>query len=206
MTSTARIAALTALALATAGCATTDDRRGVADVTRYHLGQPIPAGSVTTEWLAAEGASISPEYRIYADAVAAELGRIGFAAMPSGSSSQYVAGVSFLRASRGTVRTPPKFSIGLGGASFGGGRRGGGVGVGGGISTGFGSKTRDILASELSVQLRRRSDGTIVWEGRAQTQGLSGRPDDQPTATADRLANALFRGFPGESGITISVP
>lgn len=201
-----RFAALALLALATAGCATTGTRRDATDVTRYHLGQPIPAGSVTTEPLAAPGASISPEYRIYADAVGAELGRIGFAPTAAGSSSQYIAGVSFLRSSRGTVRTPPKFSIGLGGGSFGGGRRGGGIGIGGGISKGFGSETRDVLVSELAVQLRRRSDGTIVWEGRAQTSGLSGRPDDQPAATAERLANALFRGFPGESGITISVP
>jgi hypothetical protein len=98
------------------------------------------------------------------------------------------------------VRTPPKFSIGIGGGSF-----GGGGGVGGGLSTGIGSKTRDVLASELFVQLRRRSDGTIVWEGRAQNGGLSGEDTSQPVANADRLARALFKAFPGESGITTTV-
>ena len=194
--------ALTALALAVSGCAATGVERGGTDVTRYHLGQPVPAGNVIVEPLTAPGGAVSPEYRTYADAVATELAVIGFAPAPEGSASQYVAGVSFLRASRGTVRTPPKFSIGIGG----GGYSGGGVGLGGGISTGIGSKTRELLVSELAVQLRRRSDGTIVWEGRAQTQGLSGRADAQPGATASRLAKALFRGFPGESGITISVP
>ncbi|SOB86682.1 protein of unknown function [Sphingomonas guangdongensis] len=194
--------ALAALALAatTAGCATTGDSSGPTDVTRYHLGTAIAPGSVVVEPLTGSGTAISPEYQTYADAVAGELARIGFAPTPSGTSSQYIAGVSFLRTSQGQVRTPPKFSIGLGGGSFG---RGGGVG--GGLSTGFGSKTRDVLATELAVQLRRRSDGTVVWEGRAQRTGLSG-PDNQPGATAQRLAAALMKGFPGESGITTSVP
>lgn len=193
--------ALAALALAvtTAGCATTG-RSGPTDVTRYHLGTPIPAGSVVIEPLATSGAVISPEYQTYADAVAGEMSRLGFAPAPSGTTSQYIAGVSFLRTTAGQVRTPPKFSIGLGGGSFG---RGGGLG--GGVSTGFGSQTRDVLATELAVQLRRRNDGTVVWEGRAQRSGLSG-PDNQPRDIAQRLAAALMKGFPGESGITTSVP
>ena len=80
------------------------------------------------------------------------------------------------------------------------------MGLGGGVSTGSGGRTRDLLVSELFVQLRRRSDGTVVWEGRAQRPALSGTPDGQPTETARRLASALFRGFPGESGITTTVP
>lgn len=202
MSKRAATIALATLALALGGCAVSAVERGGTDVTRYHLGEPIAAGSVVVEPLAAPGATVSPEYRTYADAVAAELASIGFAPVAAGGSSQYVAAVSFLRASRGVVRTPPKFSIGLGG----GGYSGGGVGLGGGVSTGIGGGLRDVIVSELAVQLRRRSDGTIVWEGRAQRQGLAGRTDDQPGLTAARLAKALFRGFPGESGITISVP
>jgi hypothetical protein len=188
-------------ALALIGCATTGGGgRGATEVTRYHLGQPIAPGSVAVEPLASTGA-ISPEYRTYADGVAVELGRLGFAPVSgTAGTSDYIAAVGFQRASRGTVRTPPKFSIGIGGGSFG---RGGGLG--GGIGTGIGSTTREVLVSELFVQLRRRSDGTIVWEGRAQTGGLSGRADTQPVVTAGRLAAALFRGFPGESGITTTV-
>ena len=196
-----RALAVPLAALALGACATTGGggRSGV-EVTRYHLNQPIAPGSVAIEPLAA-ATSISPEYQTYASGVAAELGRLGFAPLAGpGTVSQYIAAVGFQRASRGTVRTPPKFSIGIGGGSFG---RGGGVG--GGLSTGIGSTTRDVLVSELFVQLRRRSDGTIVWEGRAQTGGLSGRDDTQPRLTADRLAAGLFRGFPGESGITTTV-
>ncbi len=197
-----RQASIFVIGLALAGCATTDGGvRSATDVTRYHLGQPIGGGTIAVEPLAAS-ATISPEYRLYADEVARELAGLGFAPAPAGTASQYVAGVSFQRVLRGTIRTPPKFSIGLGGGSF-----GGNVGVGGGVSKGFGSKTRDVVGSELAVQIRRRSDSTVIWEGRAQREGLTGGQNgEQPGATAGRLANALFRGFPGESGITISVP
>lgn len=199
-----RIAILTATALAAvslAGCATTGGGRGGTDVTRYHLGQPIGPGSVVIEPVATNG-TISPEYRLYADSVAGELGKLGFTpASDTTAQTTYIAALSFARTSQGTIRTPPKFSIGIGG-----GTGGYGGGIGGGVSTGFGSKTREVLASELAVQLRRRSDGTIIWEGRAQTGGLSGSGRMQPGASAAGLAAALFKGFPGESGMTISVP
>ena len=75
------------------------------------------------------------------------------------------------------------------------------------MSTGIGGKTRDVYATELWVQLRRRSDGTTVWEGRADRGSLvGGRDGEPPMETAGKLAAALFRGFPGESGVTISAP
>ncbi|MES2987460.1 MAG: hypothetical protein V4808_06120 [Pseudomonadota bacterium] len=109
--------------------------------------------------------------------------------------------MGFKRMSRGTYREQPPVSIGLGGGSYGGGRRGGGVGVGGGVSFGIGGNTREIYVSELSVQLRRRSDNSTIWEGKALTESVG----DQPAETAARLARALFKGFPGESGVTITV-
>jgi hypothetical protein len=44
----------------------------------------------------------------------------------------------------------------------------------------------------------------VIWEGRAQTQGV-GVENAQPAQTAARLASALFKDFPGESGVTITV-
>lgn len=190
------------LALALGACATTP-RLGPTEVSRYHLNQQIPPGTVAVEPVT-NGPGISPEFSMYADAVAREMAGLGFTPAPAGAPSQYIASVGFVRSPRGTVRTPPRFSIGIGGGSFGGGR-GGGVGVGGGIGTGIGGRTHDVLMMELAVQLKRRSDGTVLWEGRAQRPGLSGRADDQPAAIAGRLADALFRGFPGESGITTTV-
>jgi hypothetical protein len=62
-----------------------------------------------------------------------------------------------------------------------------------------------VIGSELSAQIRRRSDSTVVWEGRAVTESLSGQSSSQPISVADKLATALFRDFPGESGITTTV-
>lgn len=181
------------------GCTATT-RGGPIDVTRYHLGQPLTERTtVAIEPIGAD-ATVSPEYQLYADAVKLELEKMGYVGggvdMPSG----YIAAVGFARTPAGSYRERPPVSIGLGGGSFGGGRRGG-VGIGGDVSFGIGGKTRNLYVSELSVQLRRRSDNSTLWEGRAITQSAG----DQPVETAGRLARALFKGFPGESGVTITV-
>ena len=194
--------ALAGAALLLAGC-TTSYRAGPVEVTRYHLGQPMERTSVTVEPMTGAG-PVSPEYQLYADAVAAELERQGYVRSLGGSPSGYIAAVSFTRAPRGSFRERPPVSIGLGGGGFDGGRRGG-VGVGGGLNFGIGGKTRDVVGAELWVQLRRRSDNTTVWEGRAVTESVSGTTGSDPRDTAARLAKALFRDFPGESGVTITV-
>lgn len=192
--------ALLASATLLASCASTSSRNGPIDVTRYHLGTALSERTtVTIEPL--NGASqISPEFQLYADAVRSELVRLGY--VPSAElSTGYIAVVGFSRIPRGAVKDRPPVSIGLGGGGFGGGRHGGGVGLGGGVSFGVGGKTHQLYTSELTVRLRRRSDNSTMWEGRAITDALG----DQPTETAARLAQALFKGFPGESGVTITV-
>jgi hypothetical protein len=92
-------------------------------------------------------------------------------------------------------------TIGLGGGSF-----GGGVGLGGSVSFPVGKpKQRMDVITELSVQLKRRSEGTVIWEGRAQTAAHDGSPAAAPEAAVSRLAEAMFRDFPGQSGQTITV-
>jgi hypothetical protein len=177
---------------------------GPVEATRYHLGQPIATASVAIEPMTTNAASVSPEFMTYADAVRAELARLGYSPV-AGAPSDYVAAVSFLRTSRGYVRRRSPVSIGVGGGGFTGGG-GGGVGLGGGVSLPVGGGRADeMVATELRVQLKRRSDNTVVWEGRATTETLGNAPTTQPGATAQRLAGALFKGFPGESGITITV-
>ena len=58
------------------------------------------------------------------------------------------------------------------------------------------------VATELAVRIQRRSDATVAWEGRALAE--SGAGADR-AGLIDRLASALFRDFPGESGRTIRV-
>ncbi|MBX3594532.1 DUF4136 domain-containing protein [Sphingomonas sp.] len=196
---TPALIAIAAVAALTSACTTMGGGRAApVDATRYHLSQPIPAGTIAIEGV--PGEAMGPEYQLYADAVASELARMNFTPAPAGQKTDYLATVAFRRTEKGQIRTRPPLTIGLGGGSY-----GGGVGLGGGASVGIGSKTRTVYGTELAVQMRRRGDNTVIWEGRAVTEAIGGQAGAQPDPTASRLAMALFKGFPGQSGITITV-
>ncbi len=190
-------------AVATSGCATTGSAVRPVDVTRFHLNEPVARGSFSLEPLSTN-VVVSPEFQTYAGAVGREMEKLGFARAGVAPSDLIVA-VAFTRSSRGFVEKRPPVSIGLGAGGGGGGWRGGGLGLGGGVGFGVGGGQREVVGSELAVQIRRRSDGTTIWEGRAVTDSLERTPGAQPVFQADRLANAMFRNFPGESGITTTV-
>lgn len=194
--SLSRIAPVLAIAFL-AGCATSTPP---AQVTRFHLGQPIAPGEITVEPRDPTLAN-SLEFREQAGAVSAELARLGFRLAPGVSRAELVAVVELVRGTRADLSARSPVSVGIGGGSF-----GGGVGLGGGISFPIGkAQSRDVVLSELSVQLKRRSEGTVVWEGRARSEARAGSPGADPTTTARRLARALFDDFPGESGRTVNV-
>ncbi|MDP8994648.1 MAG: DUF4136 domain-containing protein, partial [Pseudomonadota bacterium] len=65
-----------------------------------------------------------------------------------------------------------------------------------------GSREADTLATLLDVRIQRRSDGTVFWQGRAVTEMSAATPR---ATVVERLAEALFRDFPGESGRTIRI-
>lgn len=192
MKTIAVIAAIVTLGLS--GCAATVSP---VQVTRFHLGQQIAPGGVAIE--SASGAdSNSLEFGTYAAAVRRQLTIIGLGE----SAPIYSAIIDISRERRaGEVARSP-VSIGIGG-----GTGGGGLGVGVGTSFGIGTpKARQIIATQLSVKIKKRSDQSIVWEGRAQTQAPENAPSAQVGLAADKLAKALFSGFPGTSGETITVP
>src|SRR6188508_476470 len=110
MTRKIPLALLAPLALCAAlvsGCATTG-RSGGVDVTRYHLGTPIPANAIQVEMLTSF-AGIGPEDSLYVTAVAGELGRMGFT--PGDGDTPYIAAVSYRHVSGGMVRTRPPVTI-----------------------------------------------------------------------------------------------
>lgn len=165
------------------------------EVTRFHLGQVNERGTVVVE--PAPGAPGGMEFGMYARAVEEELNRLGFAPVGGLGQSLYVAVVDVRSGTRESSGGGSPVSIGLGG-----GTGGFGSGVGGGVSFGLGGGRGGlVVGTQMSVQLKRRSDQTIVWEGRARGEA-SERDSD---ALAQRLAFGLFRDFPGESGRTISV-
>jgi hypothetical protein len=183
-------------ALALAGCATT---RPV-EVTRFHLNQPIGPGTIDVEPVAGAGPA-SIEFKTYAAAVESELLRLGYTTPSGDNNARYVATVDFRRASRGTIDEGPPVTLGLGIGGFGrhvGGGAEGGIGIGK-------HRYKDLIVSQLSVRITDRATGSTIWEGRAEWNGAVGQKDASPAASATRLAHALFKGFPGESGQTIRV-
>jgi Domain of unknown function (DUF4136) len=163
------------------------------EVTRFHQAEQIQAGSVRVETVQ------TMEAAAYAAAVARGLGTAGFSAVAPPAPADFVAKVTFSQGSRTEQKRSP-VSIGVGG-----GTGGSGIGVGIGTSIGLGGGAREIIITQLSVQLLRTKDAKPVWEGRAQTEAPRTAPASQPGLAADKLARALFSGFPGESGKTVLV-
>lgn len=173
---------------------------GLTEVTRFHLGQPIARSTIAIE-AANAGLTNTPEFRTYADSIARQLTRLGWTVVTTVGQSEEVAIVDVHQGVReGPPRRPP-VTIGVGGGT--GGWRGG---VGGGASFGVGGGgPRAIASTGLEVRLKRRSDGSVIWEGRGHSDVPARSPLAQPAASVDRLADAMFRDFPGESGRTITI-
>ncbi len=193
-------AAIVGLAALAGGCmGPAVSVRPGAEVTRFHLGNNPARGEIAVEPLdpALRG---SFEFARYAAAVERQLSLLGWRVVQSGRSEQ-VATVRVEQSVREASRRSG-FSIGLGGGTY-----GDGVGIGGGVSIPIGGSRRgQIVTTELAVRLQRRSDGTAIWEGRAQSEAAGGTPAAERANAVERLAAALFQGFPGESGRTIRVP
>jgi hypothetical protein len=182
------------LALLVSACATGGSG---ADVTRFHLNQPLAPGTVFVE-AAPGGQGESLEFRSYAASVGQQLGRLGYSVVPTLSQAELVAVVSYGQMTRESLGSGSPVRVGIGGGSF-----GGDVGVGLGTSIGLGSsKPRDVNVNMLSVQLKRRSDNSVVWEGRAVSEAREGSRYADLASAVPMLADALFDKFPGPSGQT----
>jgi hypothetical protein len=173
-------------------------------VTRFHLGQPIARGQIAVE--SGDPADTnSLEFAQVAASVERELGRLGWTVDKGNGRTEQVALISVDQALRASSRGRSGVSIGLGVGGGSWGRRGGvGVGVGGSVPVG-GARAGQVVATQLRVRIQRRSDATVAWEGRAESEARAGSERASRSAAADRLAWALFRDFPGESGRTIRV-
>lgn len=186
--------------LVLAGCATT--RPGPVDVTRFHRASEVSLapGTYSIE-MPSEYAAGSLEASVWTNAVAAELNSLGF--QQASGSAQYVVSVQSARTmidpALGGRRSP--VSVGVGGST---GSYGSGLGLGIGIDLSGPPKPR--IGYDLSVRVSRSADKEVVWEGRAATETKQGSAADQPGLIATKMADALFKGFPGESGKSIRVP
>jgi hypothetical protein len=190
------------LAASLAGCAMDMDSGGGGggrygtEATRFHLGDPIARGQIAIEAVSAAETN-TPEFRAYADIVGRQLTRLGWTVVNGVGNSEQVATVDVEQRSLAGYRRPP-VTIGIGG-----GTGGWHSGVGGGVAFPVGGGARQLVGTLLEVRIKRRSDGTVFWEGRATTEARPASPEAQPGAAVEKLAAILFQDFPGESGRTI---
>ncbi|MGZ8297703.1 MAG: DUF4136 domain-containing protein [Allosphingosinicella sp.] len=160
---------------------------GGVDVARFHLGEPVARAQIAIEpFDKADGNR--PEFPAYAAAVGRQLSRLGWTVVPSTARSEQVALIDLEQGSREAIAALSAARIGRGVSAT----------VPAGTSA-------DVTATLLEVAIRRRSDGTVFWEGRAVDEAATGAAGAARTAAVERLAGALFRDFPGESGRTIRV-
>lgn len=187
-----------ATALLATACATSD--RFAADVTRFHLNQPVARGTIVVQPMNPVDAR-SLEYRTYSAAVADQLRAAGFTPVSMLTQAELVAVVDYGQTTReGLARRSP-VSIGIGGGTF--GRN---IGVGLGTTFGLGKgKSSDTNVNMLALQLKRRSDSSVVWEGRAISEARAGSANGDLGNAIPQLARALLTGYPGPSGRTVRV-
>ena len=176
---------------------------GPVEVTRFHVPQTGQLGSgVIVVEPAGDMDGQSLEFRTYAAAVSRELQRVGYADMVAGGrSSQSVALVRVERESfrRGTDGSPVSLGVGAGTGGY-------GSGVGVGLGFNLSGPPPETIETRLFVTIRDRASGQSLWEGRASFPARASSPLAQTQLGAGKLAEALFRGFPGNSGETILVP
>jgi hypothetical protein len=192
------------IVLALGGCQTTEQGSGVrqgVSVTRVHLDQPIARGEIAIE-PADRAMAGSLEFAQMAAPVERELTRLGWTVVRDNADSEQVALVAVRRGGRDSSGSGSSVSFGVGGGS---GGYGSGVGVGVGATVPVGGGPGEIVITELSVRLQRRSEGSAFWEGRAEIEARGDSPLASPAPAVDRLAWALFSDFPGQSGVPVVV-
>ena len=203
MTRQISVALLCAAALSFGGCATAVPP---VEVTRFHNAVPSWAPgtryAIATAPLDGPGAGMpSLEWNSYRAAVDQQLQRQGLVAAGSNERAPLLVRVAFDRSEQPSAERRSPVSVGVGGST---GSYGSGLGLGIGINLGGGPKpTQDL---QLSVRIDDAATGQAIWEGRALTAVPVKAPAAQPSLAAAKLAEALFKDFPGESGRTISVP
>jgi hypothetical protein len=192
--------AVAALALL-AACATTPPT-GI-NVTRFHMGGPIATGTVVVV-PANPAYAGNLEFQTYAALVADQLRIKGFAPIGKLLPAEYVATMTYSQTAQAVTRnSPASVGFGVGGASFGGG--GGGVSMGTSVQVPVGGGTSTVVTNQLAVELKRRSDQSVIWQGSATSQAMGNTPNASMGNAMPGLVKALFGDFPGKSGATVTV-
>lgn len=196
-----RVTTLGALAFACTALAGCVAPVGPVEVTRFHAADTAPLGRGTIRVEPAPGQIDDMEFRAYAAAVGRELARVGYTeTLPGESGSAQVALLSLERRRFRPERNGGPVSVGVGGST---GSYGSGLGVGIGID--LSGPPPEQVETRLAVTIVERASGRHLWEGRAAFVVRADAPVAQTSLGSAKMAEALFKGFPGESGETILV-
>ena len=197
-----RFALPVALAIGLSACATPFK----ADVSRFAAPLPAPQGqsfAVVPEDPKLAGGL---EFATYANSVAAEMQELGYTRAATPESADLLVRFDY-RVDGGRERVRTDFN-GVGAAGFGPWGRWGGWG-GGGWGLGFNDpffggpdvRSYTIYTSGIDLKIDRAADGQRLFEGKAEAVSRSNRlPRLVPN-----LVDALFTGFPGNSGETVRI-
>lgn len=173
---------------------------GPVEVTRFHAADisALGKGAIAVEPApGADGNSL--EWKSYQTAVLRQLVLVGYTEAPAGTGAQ-VAELRLSRASYRPERASGPVSVGVGGAT---GSYGSGLGVGLGLN--LSPRPAEQVRTELGVVIKDRKSGQALWEGRAIFTVRASSPLANTALGAAKMSEALFKGFPGNSGETIEV-
>lgn len=184
------------------GCATPAYVSPV-EVTRFVGETPAYLAQGTIHIEPAPGLNAeSLEYGVYAGAVRAELEELGYRVVAQNGAQVAQLGIEQY------VGEPERRGGGVGvgaGGSTGSYGTGVGVGVGVDLTSLINGRPAERIERQVSVAIRSASGGANLWEGRASMTATANSDYADSLAAAQRMADALFLDFPGQSGETIAV-
>lgn len=174
---------------------------GPVEVTRFHVPDIAALGKGTIAVEPAAGIDgTSLEWQSYRGAVQRQLMLLGYSEAPAGTPSDQVAELRLTRDAFQPERASGPVSVGIGGST---GSYGSGLGIGIGLN--LSPRPAQQVETQLGVIIKSRASGAPLWEGRAAFTVSAKSPLADTGLAAPKMAEALFKGFPGTSGETIEV-
>ena len=197
--------------LSVAACATPFK----AKVNRFQA-MPAPQGQSFVIKPADPKREGSLEFAQYASLVSSKMTQIGYQVAPSADAASLIVTLDYaIDGGREKIRSYPSTGFGFG--RFGGYSRFGGYNRFGGFGRSrfvygfndpflFGSgfdeiESYTVYNSGLNVNISRKTDGQRVFEGKADAMSLN----NNLTYLVPNLVEAMFTGFPGNSGETVKI-
>lgn len=193
-----RLAMIAIAAAALSACTTT--YTGPVEVTRFVANERTSLGQGPIVLYFPDELSNQNAKAAFATAVQAELRALGYTIVEQEGRGIQVAAVRTTRNPVANAGSDSPVRVGVGGGT---GSYGSGVGVGLGFNLGGGDSAPRVI-SELSVRISG-DDGASLWEGRAQQPVSVKSPYADVDASAQTLAAALFKDFPGGNGETVTI-